>query len=59
MGKLQKTTFMLRIVGELFGFLWRRKLWWLIPFVAILLIFGVLITIASVTPLGPFIYALF
>jgi uncharacterized membrane protein len=46
------------VIGSLFRFLWKRKLWWLIPFVAILLIFGVLIVLASVTPLGPFIYAL-
>lgn len=48
----------LGIIGSLFKFLWKRKLWWLIPFVAILVVFGVLIAIASVTPLGPFIYAL-
>lgn len=48
----------LGIIGSLFRFLWKRKLWWLIPFVAILLLFGILIVIASVTPLGPFIYAL-
>lgn len=46
------------ILGSLFSFLWKRKLWWLIPFVAILIIFAVLIVVASVTPLGPFIYAL-
>lgn len=46
------------IMGSLFKFLWKRKLWWLIPFIAILMVFGVLIVIASVTPVGPFIYAL-
>ncbi len=48
----------LGVIGSLFKFLWKRKLWWLIPFIAILLIFGFLIVLASVTPLGPFIYAL-
>lgn len=48
----------MRVMGSLFRFLWKRKLWWLIPFVAILLVFGVLIVLASVTPLGPFVYAL-
>lgn len=48
----------LGIVGSLFRFLWKRKLWWLIPFIAVLIVFGVLIVLASVTPLGPFIYAL-
>ncbi len=35
----------LSIIGELFVFLWQRKLWWLIPMVAVLLLLitGVLI----------------
>ena len=48
----------LGIIGSLFKFLYKRKLWWMIPFVAVLIILGVLIVVASVTPLGPFIYAL-
>ena len=47
------------IIGDLFRFLWKRKLWWLIPFIIVLLIFAILFILASVTPLGPFIYALF
>ena len=31
------------IMGELLGFLWERKLWWLMPMVAVLLMLGILI----------------
>ena len=47
------------VVGELLGFLWQRKLWWLIPIVVVLLIFGLLLVFASSSGIGPFIYTLF
>jgi len=47
------------IVGQLLGFLWQRKLWWLIPMVAVLLLFGLLLIFASASGVGPFIYTLF
>jgi drug/metabolite transporter superfamily protein YnfA len=49
----------LGIVGELLNFLWQRKLWWLIPMVAVLLLFGLLLIFASTSGVGPFIYTLF
>ncbi len=49
----------LGIVGELFAFLWARKLWWMIPMVSVLLLLGGLIVMAGSTPLGPFIYTFF
>ncbi len=49
----------LGIVGELFGFLWTRKLWWLIPMMVVLVAFGVLLVFANATGLAPFIYTLF
>jgi len=49
----------LGVVGELLRFLWQRKLWWLIPMVAVLLIFGLLLIFASASGIGPFIYTLF
>lgn len=48
-----------RIMGSLFKFLWKRKLWWLMPFIAILLVFGLIIVLAQSTGVAPFIYALF
>jgi len=47
------------VVGELLTFLWKRKLWWLIPMVAVLLVFGLLLIFASASGVGPFIYSLF
>ncbi len=44
---------------ELLEFLWRQKMWWLVPLVAILLIFGLLLVFASATGVGPFIYTIF
>ena len=47
------------VLGELLTFLWKHKLWWLIPMVTTLLVFGILLIFASSTGLGPFIYSLF
>ncbi|HSV73784.1 MAG TPA: DUF5989 family protein [Chthonomonadales bacterium] len=47
------------IVGELFGFLRRRKLWWLIPMMAVVIVFGTLVALAGSSPAAPFIYTLF
>ena len=47
------------IAGELLAFLWTRKLYWLIPMVAILLLFGILIVVGTTSGVGPFIYTLF
>lgn len=50
------------IVGtlvELFAFLWARRLWWLIPMVAVLVIFAALVVLGSVAGVGPFIYTMF
>ena len=49
----------LGIVGELLHFLWKRRLWWLLPMVALLFLFGVLLIFAQVAGVGPFIYSLF
>ena len=47
------------VIGELFGFLWRRRLWWLMPMVAVLLVFGLLLLFAQSSPIAPFVYTLF
>ncbi|GIW39871.1 MAG: hypothetical protein KatS3mg076_0448 [Candidatus Binatia bacterium] len=47
------------IAGELLVFLWRRKLWWMIPMVLVLLVFGGIMVTAQSSALGPFIYTLF
>lgn len=47
------------IVGEVMVFLWQRKLWWLIPMVTVLMLFGLLLIFASSSGVAPFIYTLF
>jgi hypothetical protein len=46
-------------MGEFFGFLWRRKLWWMMPMFAVIFLFGVLLILAQSSALAPFIYTLF
>lgn len=47
------------ITGELFAFLWQRKLWWLMPIVVVVVFFGLLIGFGSASGIGPFVYTLF
>ena len=49
----------LAVIGQLFAFLWHAKQWWLIPLVVVLLVFGLLIALASSSAVAPFIYTLF
>lgn len=48
-----------KILKELLSFLWRQKLWWLIPMVFIFLVVGILIISVGSSPLAPIIYPLF
>ena len=49
----------LGIMNELMAFLWERKLWWMMPMVLTLLLFGLLIIFAESSAVAPFIYTLF
>jgi hypothetical protein len=46
-------------IAELFRFLWMRRMWWMIPFVATLLLVAVLLLVGQATGIAPFIYTLF
>jgi len=46
-------------VGGLLRFMWRRRLWWLLPVAFVLLVAGLLIVVGTATGVGPFIYTLF
>ena len=48
-----------RMAGEFAVFLWRRKLWWMIPLATVLLAFGIVIVAGGSTNAGPFVYTLF
>ncbi len=49
----------LSTVGELLGFLWKRKLWWLVPLIVLLVLLLALLLLAQASAVGPFIYTLF
>ena len=46
-------------IKELFAFLMKRKKWWLIPVVLVLLFMGLLIMFSSGSAIAPFIYTIF
>jgi hypothetical protein len=50
---------MIELYKELFEFLIKRKKWWLIPIVLILLLFGSIIIVGQGSSVAPFIYAIF
>ena len=56
---VRQLTNRLAVVRELFRFLWQQRLWWLIPMMVVLLLFGVLLLVAQTSPVAPFIYTLF
>jgi len=56
---LQKTINKLGVFGELLSFLWKQKLWWLIPMMIFLVLFGLLLVFTQSSAVAPFIYTLF
>ena len=44
--------------GQLLGFFWSNKWWWVVPMLGLLLIFAVLIAVAESSAIAPFIYSL-
>lgn len=59
MKAIQRTGIRFMVVGELLGYLWRRKLWWMIPMVTVFALFGLLLVFTQGSALAPFIYTLF
>jgi hypothetical protein len=49
----------LAILAELFGFMWRQRLWWMIPMVTVTFALGLLLLLGQSSALAPFIYTLF
>ena len=47
------------VLGELLSFLWKRKLYWLIPMMLTLLVFAVIIILGNTGVGSVFIYTLF
>ena len=47
------------IVKELLQYLWKERLWWMIPMMVVLILLGILMYMAKSSPVAPFIYTLF
>ena len=47
------------IFQDMVAFLWKEKLWFLIPVVALLLIIGLLLIFSTASGIAPVIYTLF
>ncbi len=48
----------MRLLREFWTFIWQEKMWWIVPFVIVLLLVGLLAIVGS-SPIGPAVYALF
>jgi hypothetical protein len=46
------------VLGELALLVWHRKVWWLVPLLAALLLLGALLLFEA-TPIGPLLYPVF
>jgi hypothetical protein len=44
---------------DLFAYIWKNRVWWILPPVIIIILISVLIYISSASPVSPFIYMLF
>lgn len=49
----------LAIVFEFFAFLWRRRLWWMVPIFLSVILFGLAVLLMQGDAPHPFIYTLF
>ena len=49
----------MKFIKHLWGFLRVRKKFWLLPLIAVLLVFGVLVVLTAGSAIAPFIYTLF
>ncbi len=47
------------LLAEFWDFIKYNKKWWLTPIIVVLLLLGLLIVVATGSPLTPFIYTLF
>lgn len=49
----------LGVVGDLLRFLWRERLWWMIPILIALVLVALLVVLGSNPATAPFVYVLF
>ncbi|MBI5708802.1 MAG: hypothetical protein HZC42_00610 [Candidatus Eisenbacteria bacterium] len=49
----------LGIASGLLGYFWRRKIWWMVPLVLVILVLGVIVIFGQSSAVSSFIYTLF
>jgi len=59
MGKVKGVVSRIGIFRELLIFLWKRKLWWLMPIIIFLVLLGLILIFTQSSAVAPFIYSLF
>lgn len=59
MGRVRDAVRRLGVVGDLLAFLWRERLWWMIPILLALVATALLVLIGSNPVVAPFVYTLF
>ena len=59
MGRIRDAVRRLGVVGELLAFLWRERLWWMIPILIALILVALLVLLGSNPAVAPFVYVLF
>jgi Family of unknown function (DUF5989) len=50
---------MMALLRELLAYMGARKKWWLLPIIALLVVFGGLLILAQGSAVAPFIYTVF
>ncbi len=59
MGRVRDAVRRLGVVGDLLAFLWRERLWWMIPILIALILIAALVLLGSNPAVAPFVYVLF
>ena len=59
MGRVRDAVRRMGVVGDLLAFLWRERLWWMIPILIALVLVAVLVVLGSNPAVAPFVYVLF
>jgi hypothetical protein len=44
---------------EILEYVWKNKIWWMLPPIIIFIIFGIMIVFAETSPISPFVYMMF
>ena len=47
------------MIKDLASYLWKNKLWWMVPPIIVFLLVGALVAFSAVSPISPFVYMLF